>query len=70
MASWIWVNIGSGNGFLPDGNKPLPEPMLTLQDPGGLHVGRMNFAIRGDIETCCVIIYCNISAAREFCAMA
>ena len=23
------VNIGSGNGFLPDGTKPLPEPLLT-----------------------------------------
>ena len=25
----ILVNIGSGNGLLPDGTKPLPEPMLT-----------------------------------------
>ena len=25
----IWVNIGSGNGLLPDGTKSLPEPMLT-----------------------------------------
>ena len=25
----IWVNIGSGNGLVPDGTKPLPEPMLT-----------------------------------------
>ena len=24
-------NIGSGNGLLPDGTKPLPEPMLTWQ---------------------------------------
>ena len=23
------VNIGSGNGLLPDGTKPLPEPMVT-----------------------------------------
>ena len=23
------VNIGSGNGLLPPGNKPLPAPMLT-----------------------------------------
>ena len=23
------VNIGSGNGFVPSGNKPLPEPVLT-----------------------------------------
>ena len=29
MVSEIWVNIGSGNGLLPDGTKPLPEPMLT-----------------------------------------
>ena len=24
-------NFGSGNGLLPDGTKPLPEPMLTNQ---------------------------------------
>ena len=24
-----WVNIVSGNGLLPDGTKPLPEPMFT-----------------------------------------
>ena len=29
MVTKIWVNIGSGNGLLPDGTKPLPEPMLT-----------------------------------------
>ena len=29
MATEIWVNIGSGNGLLPDGTKPLPEPLLT-----------------------------------------
>ena len=31
MATEIWVNIGSGNGLLRDGTKPLPEPMLTDQ---------------------------------------
>ena len=25
----LWVNIGSGNGLLPDGTKPSPEPMMT-----------------------------------------
>ena len=25
----IWVNIGSGNGMLPDSTKLLPEPTLT-----------------------------------------
>ena len=24
-----WVNIGTGNDLLPDGTKPLPDPMLT-----------------------------------------
>ena len=31
MVTEIWVNISSGNGLLPDGTKPLPEPMLTYQ---------------------------------------
>ena len=26
---WWSVNTGSGNGLVPSGNKPLPEPMLT-----------------------------------------
>ena len=30
MATQIWVNIGSGNGLLPDGTKPLPEPNICL----------------------------------------
>ena len=29
MATEIGVNIGLGKGLLPDGTKPLPEPMLT-----------------------------------------
>ena len=31
MVTTIWVNIGSDNGLLPDGTKPLPETMLTYQ---------------------------------------
>ena len=34
MVTKIWVNIGSGNGLLPDGTKPLPEPMLTYHQSG------------------------------------
>ena len=26
----MWVNIGSGNAFLPDDTKPLPDSMLDL----------------------------------------
>ena len=29
MTKFISVNIGAGNGLLPDGPKPLPEPILT-----------------------------------------
>ena len=28
-ATYIWVNIGSGNGLLLDGIKPIPEPIFT-----------------------------------------
>ena len=34
MATEIWVNIGSGNGLVPDGTKPLPEPMFTYHKYG------------------------------------
>ena len=27
-------NIGSGNDLLPDGTKPLPEPMVTYHQSG------------------------------------
>ena len=40
MATGIWVNIGSGNGLLPDGTKPLPEPTLTYH-----HWGFVSFTI-------------------------
>ena len=37
MVTKIWVNIGSGNGLVPDGTKPLPEPMLTNHQ-WGIHM--------------------------------
>ena len=30
MATKNWVKIGSDNGLLPDGTKPLPEQMLII----------------------------------------
>ena len=36
MVIWIWVNIGSGNGLVPDGTKPLPEPKLTNHQWGSV----------------------------------
>ena len=40
MTTEIWVNFGSGNGLLPDGTKPLPEPMLTnhQRSPNDIHI--------------------------------
>ena len=32
----IWVIIDSGNGLLPDGTKPLSEPMLISQKWGSV----------------------------------
>ena len=29
MVTEIWVNTGTGNGLLPDGTKPLSDPLLT-----------------------------------------
>ena len=30
--AYIWINMGSGNGMLPDGTKPFLEPMLTYPE--------------------------------------
>ena len=32
MAKEMWINIGSANGLLPEGTKPLPEPNSTNID--------------------------------------
>ena len=34
MATKIWVKIGSDNGLLPDGTKPLPEQTLIYYQWG------------------------------------
>ena len=36
-------NIGSGNGLVPDGTKPLPEPMLIYHQWGPLELIWVNF---------------------------
>ena len=40
MQTWVMVprvNIGAGNGLLPDGTMPLPEPMLN-----GIHLSTIS----------------------------
>ena len=46
MATKILVKIGSGNGLLPDGAKPLPEPRMAncqqdAYEPKAVHLHRM-----------------------------
>ena len=36
MGTYLWINIDSGNGLLPDGTKPLPEPMSTYHQWGSV----------------------------------
>ena len=58
MATEIWVNIGSGNGLLPDGTKPLPEPMLTDHQwsPATFIVGQFHKSCQwgGISMNCCI----------------
>ena len=43
MVTEIWVNIGSGNGLLPDGTKPLPEPVFTDHvKSNDIHIGKIS----------------------------
>ena len=43
MASEVLGNTGSGNGLLPDGTKPLLEPMLTIINEVLWHSPEDNF---------------------------
>ena len=66
---WWWVNIGSGNGLVQSGNKPLPEPKLTPiyidiwrhQATMINHMAAPRTSTEGDIEVChwemCVMIH-------------
>ena len=46
MSSEIFLNIGSGNGLLPDNTKPLPEPMLTWSvTSNDIHLGVISLEI-------------------------
>ena len=73
MATEIWVNIGSGNGLLPDGTKPLPEPMLT--DPwwspvtfilGQFHKRCLNHqSLKISFKLTCLKLHSNVPGANE-----
>ena len=43
MVTWIWVNIGSGNGLVPNSTKPLPKPMLVSDQWGPVEFTVSNF---------------------------
>ena len=50
MATEIWLNIGLGNGLLPDGTKPLHEPMLTYNEGSLWHSPDDNFTSAQEIN--------------------
>ena len=61
MATEIWVNIGSGYLLLPDGTKPLPEPMLTdhLFKSSDIHIRAITQEIpQPSITKICLKITC------------
>ena len=45
MVSKILVNTGSGNGLLPDGTKPLPEPVMTNHQQGLVTIWRFYYGL-------------------------
>ena len=60
MAAEIWVTIGSGNGLLPNGTKPLPEPMLIYHQlrTSDIH---LRASSQGIHQPSITEIICNIS---------
>ena len=61
MATEIWVNIGSGNGLLPYGTKPLPEPMLLDHQWSPSHIREISQEMPQPLITkmCLKITYLN-----------
>ena len=45
MAISIWINIGSDYGVLPDGTKPLPEPILSFSNEVLRHSPDISFTV-------------------------
>ena len=43
MVTEIWLDMGSGNGLLPHGTKPLPAPMLIIISEILRHLPKVNF---------------------------
>ena len=46
MVKQIWVDIGSGDALLPDGTKPLPQPMLAYYQQGSVALPKTYFTER------------------------
>ena len=50
MVTQIWVNIGPGIGLLPDGTKPLPEPIWAYQQRSSVPFFWGQFLIQASIR--------------------
>ena len=53
MAIYISVNVGPGNGLLPDGTKPLPEPMLSYDAFCGIYLSAISQEVLNLIRIMC-----------------
>ena len=65
IAIEVWVNIGSGNGLLPDGTKSLPEPMLTNDQWGVVLCGIHLIAISHWQKICKIFIMLALKWVRN-----
>ena len=63
--TYIWVNIGSGNGVLPDGTKPLPEPFLTYTSRGIIIRGSEDDNQLNKTENCILKPHLDFPGANE-----
>ena len=60
---WWLVNIGSDNGLVPSGTKPLLEPMVTQIYMASLGNRKLTLESPQDINTWNITRFCGISAA-------
>ena len=73
MVTQIWVDIGSGNGLVPDGTKPLPKPVLIYNQWGSMtfpfqllsHVFKISFCNLTRLKTTLVKLLLHLPGANE-----
>ena len=57
---WWWVNIGSGNGLVPSGNKPLSELRVTCRHMAPLGPNELNFCQLFTLDSPYLTLMCEV----------